>query len=328
MDKPVCRECFAEVRAKLGNTSNLYSHLKTKHPDLYADLQKSSQSKKQSSIQQNSNQTLIKEALLRGQKLATNSREHARLTKSVTYWLAKDSQPEYAIEKPGFKRMLKAFAPRYELPGRNYFSRTAIPTLFSETYDKLKRTFSSTEVSFFSATTDLWTSCAKDPFLSYTVHYITPEWQLRSACLCTHYIVEDHTGENLKESLLEILDEWGLDAEKQVAITTDSGSNIKLACRLLRWTRLSCFGHNLDLAISKGLRDYSIEEVLQVCRQVIAKFSQSWKKTRDLAKSQAENDLPAHKLKTDCTTRWGSTYDMIARISEQQRSICVVLATD
>ena len=57
-------------------------------------------------------------------------------------------------------------------------------------------------------------------------------------------------------------------------------------------------------------------------------FTKLEKKTRDLAKSQAENDLPAHKLKTDCTTRWGSTYDMIARISEQQRSICVVLATD
>ena len=93
----------------------------------------------------------------------------------------------------------------------------------------------------------------------------------------TRYIIEDHTGENLKESLLEILDEWSLDPGKQVAITTDSNSNIKLACRLLGWTRLSCFGHNLDLAISKGLRDPFIEEVLKVCRQVIAKFSQSWK---------------------------------------------------
>ena len=116
VDKPVCRECFVEVCAKLGNTSNLYSHLKTKHPDLYADLQKSSQSKKQSSVQQNSDQPLIKKALLRGQKLVTNSRERVRLTKSVMYWLAKDSQPEYAIEKPRFKCMLKAFAPRYELP--------------------------------------------------------------------------------------------------------------------------------------------------------------------------------------------------------------------
>ena len=87
-------------------------------------------------------------------------------------------------------------------------------------------------------------------------------------------------------------------------------------------------GHNLDLAISKGLGDPTIEEVLKVCHQVVAKFSQSWKKSRDLTISQADNELPTHKLKTDCTTRWGSSYDMVNRVAEQQKAICVVLASD
>ena len=155
----------------------------------------------------------------------------------------------------------------------------------------------------------------------------SPKWQLQSICLCTLYVVEDYTGENLKKSLLEILEEWNFSPEQLVAITTDSGSNIKLACWLLRWKRLSCFGHNLDLSISKGLRDDSIEEVLQVCRQVVAKFSPSWKKTRNLAESQKDN-LPLYKLKADCTIRWGSSYDMISRIIEQQKATCVVLASD
>ena len=86
------------------------------------------------------------------------------LTKSVTYWLAKDSQPEYAVEKPGFKHMLKVFNPRYESPGCNYFSRIAIPKLYTENYDRIKHTLSGSEVGFFSATTDLWTSCARDLF--------------------------------------------------------------------------------------------------------------------------------------------------------------------
>jgi len=224
-------ECFLQVCAKLGNTSNLYSHLKTNHPDLYATLVKSSQSKSLS--RPSSNQPTIQEALLRGKKLEINSKENQRLTKSVTYWLANDFQPEYSVEKPRLKNMLKVFNPRCNLPSRNYFSHTAIPKLFSETYGKVKDTLPSNEVSTFSATTDLWTSCTKDPFLSYTIHYLIPEWQLQSVCLCTRYIIEDHTGENLMESLLEILNEWFLDPEKQVAITTDSGSNIKLACRLL-----------------------------------------------------------------------------------------------
>ena len=62
-----------------------------------------------------------------------------------------------------------------------------------------------------------------------------------SCLLRTAYLVEDHTGENIKESLLDKLHEWNLCETKVVAITTDSGSNIKRACSLLKWSRLSCF---------------------------------------------------------------------------------------
>ena len=41
-------------------------------------------------------------------------------------------------------------------------------------------------------------------------------------------------------------------------------SNIKLACRLLEWRRLSCFGHNLDLAINKGIKDHRMDRVLHL----------------------------------------------------------------
>ena len=94
--------------------------------------------------------------------------------------------------------------------------------------------------------------------------------------------MDDHTDENLKESLLDIFVERGLSQEQLVAINTDSEANVKLSCELLKWRRLSCFGHNLNLSISKGLHDTSIEEILKVCRQVVSKFSHSWKKSRDL----------------------------------------------
>ena len=36
--RPRCRVCHQEVGAKDGNTSNLYSHLKNKHPELHAEV--------------------------------------------------------------------------------------------------------------------------------------------------------------------------------------------------------------------------------------------------------------------------------------------------
>jgi len=71
------------------------------------------------------------------------------------YWLARDSKPEYSVEKTGFKHMLKVFNPRYECPSCNYFSNTAVPKLFTETCDRVKHTLSSRKAGFFSATTDL-----------------------------------------------------------------------------------------------------------------------------------------------------------------------------
>lgn len=81
--------------------------------------------------------------------------------------------------------------------------------------------------------------------------------------------MDDHTGENLKDFLLEIFAEWGLNQEQLVAITTDSVANVKL----------KDFGYNLDLSVTKGLQILSIEEILRVCHQVVSKFSHSWKNT-------------------------------------------------
>ena len=39
-DRPKCRVCQQEVAAKDGNTSNLTSHLKNRHPDLYLQVER------------------------------------------------------------------------------------------------------------------------------------------------------------------------------------------------------------------------------------------------------------------------------------------------
>ena len=112
--------------------------------------------------------------------------------------------------------------------------------------------------------------CGHEPYLSYTIHYIDKNWTMSSKCLQTHYMPEAHTAVNLQEALNSSLEHWNLDPDKQVAITTDSGANIKLACELLGWQRLSCFGHNLDLAVNKGLGDgrMRVDTVLRKCRRI------------------------------------------------------------
>ena len=57
----------------------------------------------------------------------------------------------------------------------------AIPALYEETWQKVVSDFK--EVGFFPATTDMWSNITGEPYLSYTVHYISPEWKLETKCL-------------------------------------------------------------------------------------------------------------------------------------------------
>ena len=93
---------------------------------------------------------------------------------------------------------------------------------------------------------------------------------------------EDHTSKHLQDALSTSFTKWVMDTTKLVAITTNNRSNIKLPCKLLTWMRVSCFGHNLDLAINKGLSDPQIDRVIGLCRKVVSSFSYSWKRQKEL----------------------------------------------
>ena len=148
----------------------------------------------------------------------------------------------YQVDKRGFRETVQALYSRYQLPCKDYFSGVTTPQLYAEVHTGVGKKL--TVDSFFSASTaDLWSSRTIKPYLSYTVHYIDNKWTLQSHHLQGHFMPESHTGEHISESLLSTLKEWNLDSDKQIAITTDNVSNIKLACQLLNWKQLGCFGH-------------------------------------------------------------------------------------
>ncbi|GAA6085766.1 zinc finger BED domain-containing protein 4-like [Tachysurus ichikawai] len=107
----------------------------------------------------------------------------------------------------------------------------------------------------------------------------------------------------IAQGLKDMLSEWDLAEEKLSAITTDNGANVVKAAALNGWIRQQCFGHRLHLAIAG-------------------------KKKKALMKVQQELNLPQHKLKTACVTRWGSMQMMIARVLEQRKAITQVLSED
>ena len=170
-------------------------------------------------------------------------------------------QSLYTVEKPGFRNLIHTLVVKAKMSGAKYFA----------------------------ATTDLWTSCNSHPYVSYTVHFIDDDWQLLSFCLDTVLLFEDHTGQNIAEAILDILEKWGLSREDLVATTIDNGTNFISGITQLECTRISCIGHNLDLAVNKSLNITRVQRKISRCHSLIKLFNRSWKKKRDLTSDLGVN---------------------------------------
>ena len=78
----------------------------------------------------------------------------------------------------------------------------------------------------YSITTDMWTSRANQAYCCVTIHYVTPDYMLRSHLLETKEFSDSHSSENVAEEVKSILEQWELPAEKVVAATTDNCANM------------------------------------------------------------------------------------------------------
>ena len=310
-DKPVCRICKTTVPAKRSNTSNLFRHLQDHHIDVYSQLDPATIVRK-SRLSQRDSQITIAESFSRTKQYDRGSKRAKELNRAVMVYLANDMQPFYTVDKKGFRDLLEKLDPRYKLPTRRHFVDYEFPALYSEVKEMVICAMSG--VKYYSGTTDLWTSTSNHPYLSLTIHFINQQWELHSFCLDTVPLFKDHTGETIADAIQDILLNWGLSVDNLVATTTDNGSNFVRAFNsVLQWPRISCFGHNLDLSINKGLKIDLVQHAVSRCHALVAVFSRSWKKTRDLKEKQLELHIEQHKLLSDVETRWGSTYLMVER---------------
>ncbi|RXN14466.1 zinc finger BED domain-containing 1-like protein [Labeo rohita] len=127
--------------------------------------------------------------------------------------------------------------------------------------------------------------------------------------------------------------EWGINKEFFVSITTDNATNMKKAFETSDTTTFpgqwfGCFGHNLNLAISKALKIQRVDTAVRSCRHLVQGFSRSWKRRRELRNTKEALNVPQRSLIHDVVTRWGSTQKMLQRFIEQQQAVCAVLATE
>ena len=143
---------------------------------------------------------------------------------------------------------------------------------------------------------------------------------------------ENHTAENIVETIKEILANFSLDCYRIVAVVHDQDSNMEAFSRLMkeeyRWESTNCAAHRIQLCVEDGLKINAIARLVGDSRKLVNHFKHSTVATAALANRQKSMSMPVKKLVQDCATRWNSTYYLLERIVEISWPISAVLSDE
>ncbi|KAJ6805043.1 zinc finger BED domain-containing protein RICESLEEPER 2 [Iris pallida] len=228
--------------------------------------------------------------------------------------------PFRIVEHPYFVEFSKSLQPLFHCVSRVTVRNDCI-TLYEVEKKKLQDVLSklNSRVSF---TSDMWTSNQKLGYMTLTAHYIDGDFILRKRILSFKKVPYPHTSYVISDVIWSCIREWELD-DKVLALTLDNASSNDSAVSKLKENygeklflhgvhmHIRCCAHILNILVQDGLKvmQNAIDNVRNIVRYVGATPS----RMQMFNEIASQKRLPKKKgLVYDVSTRWNSTYDMLA----------------
>ncbi|CAJ0855644.1 2981_t:CDS:2, partial [Entrophospora sp. SA101] len=229
---------------------------------------------------------------------STTSQEYKLITDKLVNWIAMDTLPFTIVESPAFHEFISSLNEKYAIPSR-LSVKNIIVTKFNRARIQIKQQFEKFD-SKVSFTTDIWSNLSNEAFIGITVHYIDNNWNMRNFVLDIIQIQEQHTGINIANKILDIIEEFNL-CTKTLAITSDNASNMIKGCKdfgeILEDTFYNynfihqrCAAHVINIAVKHGMELIFYE--LSKLKNYVKKVKNSVLLCDELRKiSQAKNEI-------------------------------------
>jgi hypothetical protein len=245
--------------------------------------------------------------------------EYRKIRQNLTEFIIDDNQPFFILQNKRFRKLLLSLDENFDIP-----CDKSVKLMIGEAYEWSKdQLLELLKVDCIAAsiTTDFWTSKAHHGYISITCSWISHDWILHETLLALKQVKYPHTGEVIKTILDDIFSYWQI-TSKLLTLTTDNGSNIKKAGRLMKSTvfRLSCAAHTLQLSIGKGLN--LVKVLIFRAKRLIDFFHISPKQRERLQTAQeflGYNSI--NHVIGDVSTCWNSTYYAWEHLIELKRAI-------
>jgi hypothetical protein len=306
---PVCMKCNFAFSPKSGNSS-MERHLLSKHQIKIPKV--------------NKQQTVLNFQCTD----PWPSKKKSERDQVVVIWIISDQQSFRVVENEKFIKMMNTFDPRYKV-----LNRHQVKEIVMQEFDKRRSNIGYDlrkipgKVAF---TTDMWTSTLNGKsFLGLTIHYIDQDWNFQRFLLDIIPFQIRHTGVNIANTIINILNEFNL-TNITLSLTTDNESamvvcgkklaeEFEQALNSFSFKHYRCSAHILNLAVQHGMEIID-EEILNI-RKLMTKIKKSVLLCDDLRELCNIEKLQYLRPEIDVKTRWNSTFYMLQKLQRMETAL-------
>ncbi|XP_067095224.1 zinc finger BED domain-containing protein 4 [Osmerus mordax] len=202
-----CKACGTRIQAKRSVTSNFVTHLKRKHQAMYDEFVKRKDMKREaySSSSMHGLTTATNGGSARfshtisagaggggiggaggaagGTKFDRHDPRQVLISEAIAKMIVRDLQPASIVENQGFRELLALLEPRFTPESRRNVQSQLLPAYAYQAQLATRQALASAHA--LSLSLDLWSgpSGANAGYLGVTCHFLTADWQMRSALL-------------------------------------------------------------------------------------------------------------------------------------------------
>ena len=142
-----------------------------------------------------------------------------------------------------------------------------------------------------SLTTDGWTSCTTHSYVTYTAHFMSPDWSLVSTVFQTNMFHGNHTAVKLAKHTQGVLDAFKIPGHSVTSVMHDKAANMVAAGRRLNddvgCQSHVCVAHRLQTVIRHATDETKgVGCLLSGCRALVGHFNNSTIASEKLAEKQ------------------------------------------
>ncbi|XP_027144312.1 zinc finger BED domain-containing protein 4 isoform X2 [Larimichthys crocea] len=132
------------------------------------------------------------------------------ISEAIAKMIVRDLQPVSIVENQGFRELLQLLEPRYTPEGQHYIKTQLLPAYAYQAQLATRQALASTQA--LSLSLDLWRGLtgSTSGYLGVTCHFLTSDWQMRSALLACLPLLRGSSGNRVLSDFDEVCHSHGV----------------------------------------------------------------------------------------------------------------------